>query len=208
MVTAETMVLVIDDDPSFRRSLELLIVSARLNVQTFSSAEEFLRSERPDVPSCLVLDVRLPHLSGLDLQRELAKTDVSIPIIFITAHGDIPMTVQAMKGGATEFLTKPFREQDLLDAIQRAINSDRSARLQRANLADLRRRYHSLTAREREVMAHVVKGMLNKQVADELGTTEKTIKVHRGHVMQKMGMTSFADLVRAAEKLGILGRMS
>jgi FixJ family two-component response regulator len=208
MATAETMVLVIDDDPSFRRSLELLIASARLNVQTFSSAEEFLRSERPDVPSCLVLDVRLPHLSGLDLQRELAKTDVSIPIIFITAHGDIPMTVQAMKAGATEFLTKPFREQDLLDAIQRAINSDRSARLQRANLADLRRRYHSLTAREREVMAHVVKGMLNKQVADELGTTEKTIKVHRGHVMQKMGMTSFADLVRAAEKLGILGRMS
>ena len=208
MATAETMVLVIDDDPSFRRSLELLIASARLNVQTFSSAEEFLRSERPDVPSCLVLDVRLPHLSGLDLQRELAKTDVPIPIIFITAHGDIPMTVQAMKAGATEFLTKPFREQDLLDAIQRAINFDRSARLQRANLADLRRRYHSLTAREREVMAHVAKGMLNKQVADELGTTEKTIKVHRGHVMQKMGMTSFADLVRAAEKLGILGRMS
>lgn len=208
MATAETMVLVIDDDPSFRRSLELLIVSARLNVQTFSSAEEFLRSERPDVPSCLVLDVRLPHLSGLDLQRELAKTDVPVPIIFITAHGDIPMTVQAMKAGATEFLTKPFREQDLLDAIQRAINFDRSARLQRANLADLRRRYHSLTAREREVMAHVVKGMLNKQVADHLGTTEKTIKVHRGHVMQKMGMTSFADLVRVAEKLGILGRMS
>ena len=208
MATAETMVFVVDDDPSFRRSLELLIESARLSVQTFSSAEEFLRSERPDVPSCLVLDVRLPHLSGLDLQRELAKTDVPIPIVFMTAHGDIPMTVQAMKGGATEFLTKPFREQDLLDAIQRAINSDRSARLQRVKLADLRRRYHSLTAREREVMAHVVKGMLNKQVADALGTTEKTIKVHRGHVMQKMGMTSFADLVRAAEKLGILGRMS
>ena len=208
MATAETMVFVVDDDPSFRRSLELLIESARLSVQTFSSAEEFLRSERPDVPSCLVLDVRLPHLSGLDLQRELAKTDVPIPIIFMTAHGDIPMTVQAMKGGATEFLTKPFREQDLLDAIQRAINSDRSARLQRVKLADLRRRYHTLTAREREVMAHVVKGMLNKQVADALGTTEKTIKVHRGHVMQKMGMTSFADLVRAAEKLGILGRMS
>jgi FixJ family two-component response regulator len=208
MATAETMVFVVDDDPSFRRSLELLIESARLSVQAFSSAEEFLRSERPDLPSCLVLDVRLPHLSGLDLQRELTKTDVSIPIIFITGHGDIPMTVQAMKGGATEFLTKPFREQDLLDAIQRAINSDRSARLQRVKLADLRRRYHSLTAREREVMAHVVKGMLNKQVADELGTTEKTIKVHRGHVMQKMAMTSFADLVRAAEKLGILGRMS
>lgn len=208
MATAETMVFVVDDDPSFRRSLELLIESARLSVQTFSSAEEFLRSERPDVPSCLVLDVRLPHLSGLDLQRELAKTDVPIPIVFMTAHGDIPMTVQAMKGGATEFLTKPFREQDLLDAIQRAINSDRSARLQRVKLTDLRRRYHSLTAREREVMAHVVKGMLNKQVADALGTTEKTIKVHRGHVMQKMAMTSFADLVRAAEKLGILGRMS
>jgi FixJ family two-component response regulator len=208
MATAETMVFVVDDDPSFRRSLELLIESARLSVQAFSSAEEFLRSERPDLPSCLVLDVRLPHLSGLDLQRELTKTDVSIPIIFITGHGDIPMTVQAMKGGATEFLTKPFREQDLLDAIQRAINSDRSARLQRVKLADLRRRYHSLTAREREVMALVVKGMLNKQVADELGTTEKTIKVHRGHVMQKMAMTSFADLVRAAEKLGILGRMS
>src|SRR6202007_2732047 len=135
------MVFVVDDDMSFRRSLELLIESARLSVQTFSSAEEFLRSERPDVPSCLVLDVRLPHLSGLDLQRELAKTDFSIPIIFIPAHGDIPMTVQAMKGGATEFLTKPFREQDLLDAIQRAINSDRSARLQRAKVADLRRRY-------------------------------------------------------------------
>ena len=208
MPTAETMVFVVDDDPSFCRSLKLLIESSRLNVQTFSSAEEFLRSQRPDLPSCLLLDVRLPHLSGLDLQRELAKTGVSIPIIFITAHGDIPMTVQAMKGGATEFLTKPFREQDLLDAVQRAINSDRSARLQRANLADLRRRYHSLTTREREVMAHVVKGMLNKQVADQLGTTEKTIKVHRGHVMQKMGMTSFADLVRAAERLGILGRMS
>src|ERR1700758_1259705 len=207
-VTAETMVLVIDDDPSFRRSLELLIVSARLNVQTFSSAEEFLRSERPDVPSCLVLDVRLPNLSGLDLQRELAKTDVSIPIIFITAHGDIPMTVQAMKAGATEFLTKPFREQDLLDAIQRAINFDRAARLQRAKLKDLRERYHSLTVREREVMAHVVAGMLNKQVANELGTTEKTIKVHRGHIMQKMGAKSFADLVRAAERLGILSRTS
>jgi FixJ family two-component response regulator len=155
-----------------------------------------------------VLDVRLPHLSGLDLQRELAKTSVLIPIIFITGHGDIPMTVQAMKGGAAEFLTKPFREQDLLDAINSAINFDRATRLQRAKLEDLRGRYHSLTAREREVMAHVVTGMLNKQVAQELGTTEKTIKVHRGHIMQKMGVKSFADLVRAAEKLGIFGRRS
>ncbi|HEX3444588.1 MAG TPA: response regulator [Chthoniobacterales bacterium] len=208
MATAETMVFVIEDDRSFRRSTEALIGSAGFNVQTFSSAEEFLCSRRPYVPACLVLDVRLPHLSGLDLQRELAKTSVEIPIIFITGHGDIPMTVQAMKGGATEFLTKPFREQDLLDAINKGINFDRAARLQRAKLGDLRRRYHSLTAREREVMAHVVTGMLNKQVAQELGTTEKTIKVHRGHIMQKMGVKSFADLVRAAEKLGIFGRTS
>lgn len=208
MARAETMVFVVDDDPSFRRSTEALIGAAGFNVQTFSSAEEFLRSPRPEVPACLVLDVRLPHLSGLDLQRELAKISVEIPIIFITGHGDIPMTVQAMKGGATEFLTKPFREQDLLDAINKGINFDRAARLQRAKLEDLRRRYHALTAREREVMAHVVTGMLNKQVAQELGTTEKTIKVHRGHLMQKMGVKSFADLVRAAEKLGIFGRTS
>ena len=208
MATAETMVFVIEDDPSFRRSTEALIGAAGFNVQTFSSAEEFLCSRRPDVPACLVLDVRLPHLSGLDLQRELAKTSVEIPIIFITGHGDIPMTVQAMKGGATEFLTKPFREQDLLDAINKGINFDRAARLQRAKLGDLRRRYHSLTAREREVMAHVVTGMLNKQVAQELGTTEKTIKVHRGHIVKKMGVKSFAHLVRAAEKLGIFGRTS
>jgi FixJ family two-component response regulator len=208
MATAETMVFVVDDDPSFRRSTEALIGAAGFNVQTFSSAEEFLRSPRPEVPACLVLDVRLPHLSGLDLQRELAKISVEIPIIFITGHGDIPMTVQAMKGGATEFLTKPFREQDLLDAINKGINFDRAARLQRAKLEDLRGRYHSLTAREHEVMAHVVTGMLNKQVAQELGTTEKTIKVHRGHLMQKMGVKSFADLVRAAEKLGIFGRTS
>jgi FixJ family two-component response regulator len=208
MATPETMVFVVDDDPSFRRSTEALIGSAGFNVQTFSSAEEFLRSRRPDVPTCLVLDVRLPRLSGLDLQRELAKTSVEIPIIFITGHGDIPMTVQAMKGGAVEFLSKPFREQDLLDAIHSAINFDRSTRLQRAKLEDLRGRYHSLTPREREVMAHVVTGMLNKQVAQELGTTEKTIKVHRGHIMQKMGVKSFADLVRAAEKLGIFGRTS
>ena len=208
MATAETIVFVVDDDPSFRRSTRMLIESAGLSVQAFSSAEEFLHSRRPDIPACLVLDVRLPHLSGLDLQRELAKADVQIPIIFLTGHGDIPMTVQAMKAGAIEFLTKPFREQDLLDAIYRATNFDRAARLQRAKLEVLRERYRSLTAREREVMAHVVAGMLNKQVAQELGTTEKTIKVHRGHIMQKMGARSLADLVRTAERLGIFGRPS
>ena len=208
MATAETIVFVVDDDPSFRRSTKMLIESAGLSVQAFSSAEEFLHSRRPDIPACLVLDVRLPHLSGLDLQRELAKAGIQIPIIFLTGHGDIPMTVQAMKAGAIEFLTKPFREQDLLDAIHRATNFDRAARLQRAKLEVLRERYHSLTAREREVMAHVVAGMLNKQVAQELSTTEKTIKVHRGHIMQKMGARSLADLVRTAERLGIFGSPS
>ena len=208
MVTPQTTVFVIDDDPSFRRSTEMLIESAGLSVQTFNSAEEFLRGRRPDAPACLVLDVRLPQLSGLDLQRELAKAGVQIPIIFITGHGDIPMTVQAMKAGAVEFLTKPFREQEFLDAIHRAINSDRAARLQRAKLSDLRGRYQALTPREREVMAHVVTGMLNKQIAHELGTTEKTIKVHRGHLMQKMGVKSLADLVRTAERLGIFGHPS
>ena len=208
MATAESIVFVIDDDPSFRRSTEMLIGSAGLTVRAFSSAEEFLRSRRPDAPGCLLLDVRLPHLSGLDLQGELTKAGVQIPIIFITGHGDIPMTVQAMKAGALEFLTKPFREQDLLDGIQRAINFDRATRLQREKLADLRGRYQALTAREREVMARVVTGMLNKQIADALGITEKTVKVHRGHIMQKMEVRSLADLVRTAEKLGIFGHTS
>jgi FixJ family two-component response regulator len=206
MATAESIVFVIDDDPSFRRSIEMLIESSGLRVQTFSSAEEFLRSRRPDAPACLLLDVRLPHLSGLDLQRELTKAGVQIPIIFITGHGDIPMTVQAMKAGAIEFLTKPFREQDLLDGIRRAINFDRATRLQRDKLADLHGRYQTLTAREREVIARVVTGMLNKQIADALGITEKTVKVHRGHIMQKMGARSLAELVRTAERLGIFGQ--
>jgi FixJ family two-component response regulator len=208
MATTETMVFVVDDDPSFRRSTAMLIESAGFRVESFSSAEEFLQAHRPDIPACLVLDVRLPQLNGLELQRELTEMDIQIPIIFLTGHGDIPMTVQAMKAGASEFLTKPFREQDFLDAIKRAISFDRAARLQRVKVEHLRRRYDSLTPREREVMACIVTGMLNKQVAQALGTTEKTIKVHRGHVMQKMGVRSFADLVLAAERLGLVSRMS
>ena len=197
----QSCVFVVDDDSSFRRSTELLVQSAGFDVQGFSSAEEFLRNRRPDVPSCLILDVRLPHLSGLDLQRQLFKTDADIPIIFITGHGDIPMTVQAMKSGAAEFLTKPFREQELLDAIRRAIDSDQASRLRRAELADLRRQYQSLTSREREVMRLVVRGMPNKLIASELGATEKTVKVHRGHIMQKMAAKSLAELVLMSERL-------
>lgn len=203
MSETDGVVFVVDDDEPMRRSLENLIRSAGLRVEAFASAQEFLRGKRPDVPGCLVLDVRLPGLSGLDLQKRMAAADIEIPIIFITGHGDIPMTVQAMKAGAMGFLTKPFRDQDLLDAIQQALERDRQAREQRARVEELRSRYRSLTPREREVIALVVVGLLNKQIAGELGTSEAAVKVHRQHVMEKMGADSLADLVRLADRLGI-----
>jgi FixJ family two-component response regulator len=203
MTEGDAIVCVVDDDAALRESLTNLLRSVGLQVAAFASAQEFLRCPRPEVPSCLVLDVRLPGLSGLDLQRRLADGDLTMPIIFITGYGDIPMTVQAMKAGAVEFLTKPFRDQDLLDAIHQALARDRTAHAQRAKSEDLRRRYRALTPRERDVLALVVTGLLNKQIAAELGTSEAAVKVHRQHVMAKMGAGSLAGLVRMADQLGI-----
>jgi FixJ family two-component response regulator len=199
----DPVVFVVDDDPALRHALTNLLRSVGLRVETFGSAREFLAGPRPDAPGCLVLDVRLPGLSGLDLQHELATAQLDLPIIFITGYGDIPMTVRAMKAGAVEFLTKPFRDQDLLDAIQHALERDRVAWHQRVALAALRQCYDRLTPREREVMRLVVAGLLNKQIAAELGTSEIMVKVHRGQVMRKMQAASVADLVRMAAQLRI-----
>jgi RNA polymerase sigma factor (sigma-70 family) len=203
MSDAAPIVFVIDDDPSVRRAIKRLIGSVGLQVELFGSAQEFLHSKRPEAPSCLVLDIRLPGISGLDFQRQLAEADIHIPIIFITGHGDIPMSVRAMKAGAVEFLTKPFRDQDLLDAIHIAIEQDRARRQREAEIATLRERFESLSAREREVIAMVVSGMLNKHIAAEIGTTENTVKVHRSRATEKMQAKSLADLVKMVERLKI-----
>jgi FixJ family two-component response regulator len=195
------VVSVVDDEPAVCISLKRLLRSVGLETRTYASAQEFLRSERPDAPGCLVLDVRLPGLSGLDLQQELTAAKINLPVIFITGHGDIPMTVRAMKAGAVEFLTKPFREQDLLEAIQRGIEQSRTWRHLSAEMRILERRYTSLTPREREVFPRVTSGLLNKQIAAQLGASEKTIKVHRGQVMQKMKAESLAHLIQMGEKL-------
>ena len=197
------IVFVVDDDPSIRRAIKRLIGSVGLQVELFGSAQEFLLGKRPDAPSCLVLDIRLPGISGLDFQQELAEANIHIPIIFITAHGDIPMTVRAMKAGAVEFLTKPFRDQDLLDAIQLALERDRARRQREAGIVVLRERFESLSPREREVVGMVVSGMLNKQIAAQIGTAENTVKVHRSRAMEKMQANSLADLIKMTERLQV-----
>jgi len=202
----EPVVYVVDDDAAARAAIQSLLHSVGLRVDTFGSAQEFLASDRPDAPACLVLDVRLPGVSGLDFQRDLAARNVSIPIIFITGHGDIPMSVEAMKAGAMEFLTKPFRGQVLLDAIHRAIECDRAARHEQSKTAELCQRLATLTPREREVMQFVISGLLNKQIAAGLGASERTVKIHRGQVMRKMQAASLPDLVRIAGKLGMPAR--
>jgi FixJ family two-component response regulator len=199
-------VFIIDDDRGMRQSIQDLVESVGLRAESFATGEEFLKRKRTNDPSCLVLDVRLPQMSGLDFQRQLAETGMQIPIIFVTAHGDVPMSVRALKSGAVEFLTKPFRDQDLLDAIHQALQRDRTAQEQKAEIHDLQGRYHALTRREQEVMTLVVSGMLNKQIASEIGASEATVKVHRGNVMHKMQAGSVVDLLRMADKLKLSPR--